>query len=386
MSRRVPITFHAEFFDRTEEGTFRRWAFPDDERVARTALWFTIALVSLFSINDLFRVGLGSDYLLLLAVRVLIVIIGLATITAIHHFPTPQALDISLTTFQLVGLTLQWFLLNSYTSAVHAALLEILVLLAFYLFFSNRFIIRIAIGLYASLGYIYVDTELLSHSSAEAVHIVAAILLTNFFGFWYGRRMESLRRINYTELMQERKLRKSVELEIAYRRGLEKELRRSATTDPLTGVFNRRHFLQLGEKELNRARRYNRPLSVMLIDLDNFKTINDSLGHAAGDEVLKHLASLTSRNLRSNDIFGRLGGDEFAVITPELDSEAALILAERLREAMESPSSESSLDVTISIGVASVLPSDASIDDILKRADKALYLSKDQGRNKVASF
>lgn len=384
MPRRASITLHAEFFDRNEENAFRRNAFPDDERMARNALWFTIAIVAIFSISDMVQFGLSSSFFMLLGVRLLVILAALATITAIHRYPTPTALDISLTSFQIIALGLQWFILRGYASGIHAALVEILVLLAFYLFFPNRFVLRIAIALYASLGYIYADIQYLTHSGTDIIQIVAVIFLTNFFGYWYGRRMEVLRRINYTELMQERKLRKSVELEIAYRRGLEKELRRSATTDPLTGICNRRHFLQLGEKELNRARRYSRPLSVMLIDLDNFKGVNDTLGHAAGDEVLKHLSGIISHNLRGNDIFGRLGGDEFAVITPELDCEEALSLAERLRAAVEGPTTERGLEVTISVGVASFLPNDPSIDDILKRADKALYHSKDQGRNMVA--
>lgn len=384
MPKRAVITLHAEFFDRNEENAFRRWAFADDEQIARYALWFVIAFVAMFSINDLLRVGFGSSFLILLVLRILIILTAVATISVIHRFPTPLALDISLTTFQVLGLGLQWFILIGYTSGIHATVVEVLILLAFYLFFPHRFIFRIATALYASLTYIIVDIYFLPSSTVENAQIVATIILANFFGYWYGRRMEALRRINYIELMQERKLRKSVELEIAYRRGLEKELRHSATTDPLTGIYNRRHFLQLGEKELNRSRRYGRPLSVMLIDLDNFKLINDTLGHAAGDEVLKHLSKIISHNLRSNDIFGRLGGDEFSVITPELNCEETKSLAERLRTSVEGPSAKDGPEITISIGVASFAHHDATIEDILSRADKALYTSKKLGRNKVA--
>lgn len=386
MPRHVAITFLAEFFDRTEESAFRRWAYPDDERLAKTALWLVIIIFGLFSLNDLIRVGWGTTYFILVGIRALIIISAFVALTAIQHFPTPRALDISLGLFEVTALGLHWFLIPyAYTSASHATLLEILILMAFYLFLPNQFKMRLVVAIYATLGYLYIDLFLLEANGFDTVHIIVALVLTNLFGFWYGRRMEILRRLNYRELMRERKLRESLEHEISYRRGLEKVLRRSATTDPLTNIYNRRHFLQLGEKEIARSKRYQRPLSVMLIDLDNFKQVNDTLGHSAGDEVLKHLANVISHNLRRNDIFGRIGGDEFAVITPELDIEEALKLAERLRQSMEGPTADSGLDVTISIGVTAFLPGDTSIDVTMNRADKALYESKHLGRNRVAS-
>jgi diguanylate cyclase (GGDEF)-like protein len=142
--------------------------------------------------------------------------------------------------------------------------------------------------------------------------------------------------------------------EIARRQELEDELRALASVDGLTGINNRRHFLELGGKEFSRAQRYGNALSVMMMDVDHFKNINDTYGHAAGDEVLKKLATTFAANLRGPDILGRLGGEEFAVVLPECGIEAAEQAAERLRQILakvEVPSEQGDITFTIAIGV-----------------------------------
>ncbi len=166
------------------------------------------------------------------------------------------------------------------------------------------------------------------------------------------------------------------------------EMERLATTDSLTGIFNRRHFLECGEKELARSKRYGRPMSVLLIDVDHFKIINDTFGHAAGDKTLRIITRTCIDTLRENDLFGRLGGEEFAVVLPENDEPCAVDAAERLRKTMEELKvafEDKIIRFTISIGVASSELSDKTIEVILKRADDALYKAKKCGRNRVIS-
>ncbi len=173
--------------------------------------------------------------------------------------------------------------------------------------------------------------------------------------------------------------------EIARRQELEEELRALASVDGLTGIANRRHFLELCEKELSRAQRYNHPLALMMMDVDHFKRVNDTYGHAAGDEVLKQLAATCAANLRGPDILGRLGGEEFAVAMPECGIEAAGHAAERLRQRLakiEVPSEQGAISFTISIGVI-VLKSGEDLTAALDRADKAMYAAKQGGRNRV---
>lgn len=172
-------------------------------------------------------------------------------------------------------------------------------------------------------------------------------------------------------------------------------LRHTAATDPLTGLFNRRAFEKMGRRMLAEALRRNRPLTLIVIDVDHFKSINDQYGHALGDAVLQALAALLQRELRDSDLLGRLGGEEFAVLLPETLHERGLEVAERLRVAVQGLSVAAlgvALQVRISQGVATVdaheVPAGTVEDllvDLLHRADLALYAAKRAGRNRVAS-
>ncbi len=156
-----------------------------------------------------------------------------------------------------------------------------------------------------------------------------------------------------------------------------------ATTDSLTGIYNRREFLRLAEGELARSQRYGDPLAMVMLDVDNFKQVNDTLGHNTGDQILVQLADCLSRNLRNIDIFGRLGGEEFAILLPMTDRTQALETAERLRKSlseMRVSVNDQILHVTASFGIAG-LDDDGTLGQILLRADAALYEAKRHGRN-----
>lgn len=173
--------------------------------------------------------------------------------------------------------------------------------------------------------------------------------------------------------------------DITDRKLVEERLREMAATDGLTGILNRRRFMELAADELGRAHRYGRPLGVIMFDVDHFKAVNDARGHAAGDKVLRSLTAVARETLRGADILGRIGGEEFAVLLPETGLPAAVRAAERLRRAAESMSllADGGLfNVTVSLGVA-LLQEDEILEDFLKRADQALYRAKQGGRNRV---
>lgn len=163
-----------------------------------------------------------------------------------------------------------------------------------------------------------------------------------------------------------------------------RELEHLASTDALTSLNNRRHFMALAEAEFDRARRYGRPVSVALADLDHFKQINDVYGHAGGDVALKVFADLVRATLRQTDIACRYGGEEFAFIFPETEPREALVLAERLRGAVDAQSSElpdgRRMHFTLSIGITD--GDGMSLEEALSRADDALYRAKSAGRNR----
>jgi len=166
------------------------------------------------------------------------------------------------------------------------------------------------------------------------------------------------------------------------------QLRILATVDDLTKLLNRREFLASFQSEFSRALRYERPLSVMMIDADDFKRINDQHGHSAGDEVLRAMAGRCQAIIRKTDILGRVGGEEFAAALTETDLSRALQTAERLRrEVAEEPFDvgESRLRVTISVGVATRRSEDSHPGELLKLADRALYAAKAKGRNQVVA-
>ena len=171
------------------------------------------------------------------------------------------------------------------------------------------------------------------------------------------------------------------------RKKAEERLRYLATTDELTKINNRRHFMEQAEAELKRHKRYRSELSLILFDIDHFKQINDTYGHDTGDMVLKKLTDTTLGVLREQDIFGRFGGEEFTIALPQTNLEGACQLAERIRQLIECTpfpiTSERYLNVTVSLGVTTFAPDDNNLDTIIKRADIALYQAKAAGRNLV---
>jgi diguanylate cyclase (GGDEF)-like protein len=174
--------------------------------------------------------------------------------------------------------------------------------------------------------------------------------------------------------------------DVTERHELESHLRFLATTDALTGVANRRSLLRRAEHEFRRARRYDRPMALLLLDLDHFKKVNDTWGHFAGDEALKALCQVCLASLRGSDMLGRLGGEEFAVLLPEAGIRDACGAAERIRGAVEGLTVEwhgHQIRITVSVGVATLEPGDPDIYALMRRADLAVYTAKDVGRNRV---
>ncbi|MDH6203494.1 diguanylate cyclase (GGDEF)-like protein [Rhizobium leguminosarum] len=173
---------------------------------------------------------------------------------------------------------------------------------------------------------------------------------------------------------------------ITGRRLLENELEKLAATDPLTGLPNRRYFFNMANVEFEKVRRFDAQASIIMMDVDAFKAVNDTHGHAGGDEVLRSTSRRCREMMRESDVFARFGGEEFVVLLPHTTAEAAAVVAELLRRTTsENPVQvgENQIYVTASFGVSEILTDDVSIDAGLARADKALYEAKRSGRNCV---
>lgn len=182
----------------------------------------------------------------------------------------------------------------------------------------------------------------------------------------------------------------AVTRDITSQRQAELELKRMAQTDALTDLANRRHFMALAELEFARIRRYSEPLSVLMMDIDHFKKVNDTYGHRTGDMVLQKFAQLSLQQFRESDFIGRIGGEEFAVVLPHTDSGQAAEVAERLRQAVAEAEIISDagapIHITTSIGIASVSADTQNISMLLHCADQALYEAKASGRNRVHTY
>lgn len=190
-----------------------------------------------------------------------------------------------------------------------------------------------------------------------------------------------------TKPFRHRELLARTKTHVELKRAKEKLLR-MAITDELTGLVNRRYFMGRLLHEYERTKRYESVFTVLMIDLDYFKSINDTHGHQAGDSVLRAVSDSMKLSLRLSDIIGRIGGEEFAVILPETEVNAAMVIGDRLRkrvEALDIIHKDNTLKITISIGASHSSKDDLSIDDVIQRSDAALYRAKESGRNRIYS-
>lgn len=241
----------------------------------------------------------------------------------------------------------------------------------------------------------YLDSLLFSEGTELWMRLLVIIVLVSV-GF-YARKIIHRQKLVENELLQhkhnledmiEERIseinEKNIELqnEVENRKLAEKELERLATTDPLTSLYNRRKTQQLLKDEIERAKRYHNPLSVIVIDIDHFKSINDLHGHARGDEVLVSFAQILLASVRSTDIVSRWGGEEFLIICPSCTATMTSLMTEKLRQQVIQHDFKGLNGLTFSAGIAEYR-NDKSPVDFINRADKALYSAKSTGRNRI---
>jgi diguanylate cyclase (GGDEF)-like protein len=163
-------------------------------------------------------------------------------------------------------------------------------------------------------------------------------------------------------------------------------LRQLAETDFMTGLMNRRSFLTVADDAVAFCRRYKRQMATLMIDIDHFKKINDTHGHAAGDDAIKSIADIINQSIRTTDKAARFGGEEFVVLLREIDQETAVLLADRIRTSIESATvrhGDVVIPITVSVGLAMFDESDRDVQDVIERADQGLYVAKKTGRNRT---
>lgn len=377
----------AEFADHATESRFRHWSHKGTVTQTRLTLLIAISLLVVYIISDYFMLRADSGFLYSLVIRTLIFIGGLITIAVISITPSPALFDRSIFIFQALACGLLLFIFTVLkTDIVAASLAVVLVAISMYLLMPNRLIVANVLSLTLCTGFFVLAVTIYDLSQLLLLQLAMIMLGANLIGGIFCARFHLIKRKEFLELMRERSAREALQEEIAKRLKLEKKLLHQTRTDELTGATNRRYFMQLGEEEINRSHRYGRPMSLLMLDLDHFKEINDKYGHSTGDEALQRFSQLCRSTLRKPDIFGRLGGEEFAIIIPEESLKGAEQTAERLRLRIEEAFATTAYRLTVSIGVTELDDQDTNIGDLLRRADNMMYKAKHHGRNRVIAF
>lgn len=267
--------------------------------------------------------------------------------------------------------------------------MAIIIVLMYYLFIPVRFVIALIPSVFMSVAYTSSMAFFTNAETSYVVNLLIFFLLTNIYGMFHMTTFNRIRRNEFHTLIEQQRLNDKLHKEIVIRREAEHRLLGLATIDDLTGIHNRRHFMELFMHEIKRAHRYNNLLSLMMIDVDYFKSVNDTYGHVVGDIVLKHLAKMIQANLRELDIVARFGGEEFIVLLPNTDLKSAHEVAERICLIVsETPIeiSEAMLTISVSIGVVTLCKSCNSMEAMIKVADDALYKAKKDGRNRTVTM
>jgi diguanylate cyclase (GGDEF)-like protein len=279
--------------------------------------------------------------------------------------------------FGWLFLTIVFLLLFNFTRPLNylTTSFDVIVPFAIYMLSPLRIHQTVTLALSFSVGTLYVAHFFKSGVDPITLQVAtSAQFVVQILGWLSALQIQTYRRKSFQAFIDEKDAKEMV----AY----------LANIDPLTTSLTRRHFFNIAEAEFLRFKRYKRAMAVMVIDVDNFKRVNDTYGHHAGDLALRSLSLVAMDHKRAPDTFGRLGGEEFGLLLPETNLQQATIVAERIRSMWEQ--SPVNLDgepihSTVSIGVAGASPADTAFEDLLRRADQMMYKAKNSGRNRVVT-
>ena len=327
---------------------------------------------------------IGMDYLLSGSGRLFLFLLGLRLTVFAYFFILTRFLgkvkEVSRyqqTLFYSICIGVGVFLLINLTrppTYLQHSVIDVIGVLCIYLVFPNQFLFRLIPALLLTAGsillYIFVKTGL-----GPGIILVTLVSygLVNFLGLLVSARLYRARRTEYRSHVAEQ--------------AAQAKIARLAMQDDLTGIANRRHFYRQAEAEFAHFHRSKQPLTLLMLDLDHFKRINDQYGHGVGDAVLIRFTQYVSTQIRQEDLLGRVGGEEFAILLRDATIDQAKTIGERIRAGVAQLPIFGGDDAdrfTVSIGIATAEDADASFDVLFGRADKALYLAKQDGRNRVA--
>lgn len=384
-SRLHPVT--GEFRHRATEVAFRESILASFQRDSRFSLCVAAAIILSFSISDFSFLGSSRESWLLLAMR--LSVSGCCLFFAFHISRHPVLLTrpwlhsvapIIITVCIILIVPLRPMTLATQFAAV------IITLIAFYLFIPNLLSGILLSSFLLTAGFLFAAWLWAGLPPVQVLTHGVLLATANLVGYGTALRLARLERRQFALLSEERRANHRLTTEMAARERLEDQLRQRAERDDLTGVANRRHFIERAECAWAQNRAQARPFSFCIFDLDHFKRVNDTWGHDGGDRTLQCMTAACAQALRPGDLLGRFGGEEFMVAFPDTDLEQACAIAERLRATIASlalPEPTTGAHLTVTLGVAMAQPGESNLEPAIKRADDALYRGKRSGRNRV---
>jgi len=356
------------------EGDYRVFYLKDD--IASGTLYISIAILGVLGMirtDALLVSGRPDLFMWLMLYRAVFVLVSIAVIVVLRKTGRVRVYDRIL--FGWLSFTVLFFLLFNFTRPTNSltSIIDVIIPFSIYVFSPLKLSYNALLAFGFSVGTIYVGY--VYKAGIDPVTLNAATtaqFVVHALGWVSGLQIQSYRRRSFKAYVQEKDAKEMV----AY----------LANIDPLTKSLTRRHFFNIAESEFLRFLRYRRELSILVLDADHFKNINDTHGHYAGDLVLRNVSLVTLEQKRAQDTFGRLGGEEFALLLPETGIQQAKIVAERIQRAWEQTPcivDGKLIHSTVSIGVAEAGAEDKSFEDIMRRADRMMYKAKEAGRNRI---
>lgn len=323
-------------------------------------------LNTLFLIPDCWIVQNHNSLLYIISGRILFVLLIFLLYFSMDYISTFRMFSYIMTVYEVVCILLFMFILIKYDSPDY--LIQsygVMVIILGIFLVPNRWIYKIMVSLFIIIGFNvlsvkYIDSIRLKELLAVIFYSIIVLILSSINSF----RDNYYKRVQYINNI---------------------ELVKLSTTDPLTGVYNRAKLNEEFNRCIEYCKRHNTSISLIMVDFDNFKKINDTFGHITGDNVILDFVGIVRKNIRDFDILARWGGEEFVILLPNTDIEYALIIAERLREKIESYIFMEVRKVTCSLGVAQSFCGD-DIDSLIQKADKMLYAAKSKGKNTVMGY
>jgi diguanylate cyclase (GGDEF)-like protein len=376
----------AEFLDPGTEMAFREYIRPTWVRDTRRAMVMAAMFYLAFGVSDYFLLGMNDAFQTVCLSRMMIFVVGLAVAFGADRFW--RGLVDGLIPTLVVGLAMMAFLsftlLFPFDVGWHAMGM-MLMLLGTYVFIPNRFLPAMGVAVWSTIAFIWLMLDNFDLGAGKAMILILVLFGMNLFCGVSAARVSRLTRETFRDAQILRQANQRLTEEAVVRKRLEQDLIAQVHHDELTGVSNRRRFQELARQCMRQAEASETGLSLMLLDVDYFKQINDTYGHSRADEVLKALARICQARMGEEDMLARVGGEEFALMLPGVDLEGARKQAERIRVGVwESPVllADAAIHITISIGVVEWQRGE-SLTELMRRADQTLQAAKYNGRNRV---